>query len=79
MTTAEYTCTCEGFLNLHLERMCLRCLDGYAEALPAVLSGAALEREMRHVAVCLKKIVEADPLLGEQFVFVPAAGGGREN
>ena len=78
MATAEYTCTCQGFTTLVLEQLCLRCLDGYAEALPAVLSGAALEREMRHVAACLKKIVEADPLLGEQFVCVSAAAG-REN
>jgi hypothetical protein len=28
---------------------------------------------MRHVAVCLKRLIEADPLLGEQYVHV----GGR--
>jgi hypothetical protein len=80
-STTDYTCDCEGFKTLHLERMCVRCLDGFAEALPVVLSGPALEREMRHVAACLKRIVEADPLLGEQYVFcpVPAAGAGREN
>ena len=74
----EYTCDCSGFKNLRLEQMCLRCLDGYAEGLPHVLHGAALEQEMRRVAVCLKRIVKADPLLGEQFVFV-SAGAGREN
>ena len=78
MPTAEYTCACPGFTSLQLEQMCLRCLDGYAEGLEHVLSGEQLEREMLHVAVCLKQIVEADPLLGEQYVFV-SAGAGREN
>lgn len=70
---AEYTCTCPGFLSLKLEQMCVRCLDAYAEGLPHVLVGDALQAEMRHVAVCLKRLIEADPLLGEQYVHV----GGR--
>jgi hypothetical protein len=75
VATAEdtYTCTCTGFTSLQLEQMCLRCLDGYAEGLEHVLSGDALAAEMLHVAACLKRIVEDDPLLGEQYVHV----GGR--
>ena len=73
MTTQEYTCDCAGFKSLQVDQMCLRCLDGYAEGLPLVLKGDALTTEMQHVAVCLKRIVAADPLLGEQFVHV----GGR--
>jgi len=71
--TPTYTCDCPGFKNLTVEDMCLRCLDGYAEGLPHVLRGDALTKEMRHVAVCLQRIIKADPLLGEQYVHV----GGR--
>jgi hypothetical protein len=72
-TLVEYVCSCPGFVSLKLEQFCVRCLDAYAEGLPHVLEGEALTSEMRHVAVCLKRLIEADPLLGEQYVHV----GGR--
>jgi hypothetical protein len=53
-----------------IETMCLRCLDAYSSALPAVLQGAALGREMRRVASCLARIVERDPTLGRVPVYV---------
>jgi hypothetical protein len=67
-----YACECDGFEQHRLEGMCLRCLNVYAEGLPLVLTGESLAREMRHVAGCLKRIVDAEPHLGEQHVFVPA-------
>jgi hypothetical protein len=68
--SSEYTCSCPGFKSLKLEQMCVRCLATYAEGLPHALEGESLTLEMRRVAVCLKRVIEADPLLGEQYVHV---------
>jgi hypothetical protein len=60
----SYECDCQGFQQHMIEYMCIRCLAVYAEALPQVLQGVRLTREMRRVASVLARRVKDDPLLG---------------